>query len=64
MKLLNKLFKTKKQKSGNEHTDKFSRFFLYASEKEQKEVLTEAARRANEDQWQLFNKARLKKKTG
>lgn len=50
MKLLN-LFKKngKKLKPG-----RFSDFFLHASEKEKKEVLKEAAYKANQDQRELF----------
>lgn len=40
----------------------FSDFFLNASEEEKKRVITEAARKANEDQLRVFNEARLKMK--
>lgn len=58
MKLIN-FFKRngKKTKSG-----RFSDFFLYATEKEKKEVLKEAARKANKDQRELFSSSRLKTK--
>lgn len=35
-------------------SNKFSRFFLESSSKEKKKIITEAARRANEDQRKLF----------
>jgi len=38
----------------------FSDFFLHAPEDVKREVITEAARKANEDQSELFTKARLK----
>lgn len=58
MKLIN-FFKRngKKTKSG-----RFSDFFLHATEKEKKDVLKEAARKANEDQRELFTNSRLKAK--
>lgn len=39
-----------------------SDFLLRASPKEKREVITEAARRANKDQFEVFTKARLKVK--
>lgn len=36
----------------------FSDFFMNAPEKTKKEVITEAAHKANEDQLRVFNKAR------
>lgn len=58
MKLID-LFKKsgKKAKPG-----RFSDFFLNATEKEQKEVLKEAARKANEDQRELISSSHLKRK--
>lgn len=51
MRLFNFLFKKEdKAKLSN----KFSRFFLETSSKEKKKIITEAARRANEDQRKLF----------
>jgi len=43
-------------------TSKFSDFFLHASEERKKEILNEAARKANEEQRETFMKARLKAK--
>ncbi len=58
MSLLNFFRETKyKEKSG-----RFSDFFLHTSDNEKKEVLKEAARRANEEQREVFMKARLKEK--
>lgn len=51
MRLFNFLFKKEdKAKPSN----KFSRFFLETSSKEKKKIITEVARRANEDQRKLF----------
>ncbi len=41
----------------------FSDFFIRASSDEKKKVITEAARRANADQLEVFEKARIKIKT-
>ncbi len=50
--------KTKyKEKSG-----KFSDFFLHTSDSEKKEILKEAAYKANEDQRAVYQKAQLKAK--
>ncbi|MBU3965347.1 hypothetical protein KJ695_04140 [Patescibacteria group bacterium] len=58
MSFLNFFRKTKyKEKSG-----KFSDFFLHTSDNEKKEVLKEAAHKANEEQRELFIKSRLKAK--
>lgn len=60
MKLFNLFRKTKqKEKSGS-----FSDFFLHASEKKKEAVLREAARKANEEQKEVFLKSHLKAKTG
>jgi hypothetical protein len=48
-----KLFNKDKQKNSQ---SSFADFFLHASENEMKEVITEAARRANEDQRSLIEK--------
>ncbi|MCG2700768.1 hypothetical protein L6267_01205 [Candidatus Parcubacteria bacterium] len=59
MSFLNFFRKTKyKEKSG-----KFSDFFLYTSDNEKKEILREAARKANEEQRDVFMKSRLKAKS-
>ncbi|MBU3925464.1 hypothetical protein KJ854_06080 [Patescibacteria group bacterium] len=59
MSLLNFFRKTKyKEKSG-----KFSDFFLHTSDNEKKEILREAARKANEEQRDVFMKSRLKAKS-
>ena len=51
-KILNKL-NIFKAKSGS---DSIADFFLHASEKEKMDVIKEAARRANEDQREVFKK--------
>ena len=38
-------------------------FFLHASSNEKKKVITEAARKANDDQLKVFNEALLKTRT-
>ena len=59
MKLLNLFRKAEKtEKSG-----RFSDFFLHASENKKEEVLKETARRANEEQREVFERSRLKTKT-
>ncbi|OGZ72242.1 MAG: hypothetical protein A2908_03820 [Candidatus Staskawiczbacteria bacterium RIFCSPLOWO2_01_FULL_38_12b] len=40
----------------------FSGFFLHASDEKKKKILNEAARRANEDQREIFRKAQVKAK--
>lgn len=60
MKLPKFLTMTKTQKSKSTFAD----FFLHASEKEMKDVITEAAKRANEDQRSLVEQInRLEHKT-
>lgn len=60
MSFLNFFKKTKyKEKSG-----RFSDFFLHTPDKEKKEILREAARKANEEQREIFMKSRLKEKAG
>lgn len=56
MKLL-KLFR-KAEKA--EKPGRFSGFFLHAPEKKREEVLREAARKANEEQQEVFTKFHLK----
>ncbi len=41
----------------------FSDFFMNASDAEKKEVFAEAARKANEDQFKVFQKAQVKMKS-
>lgn len=56
MNLLNLFRKAEKaEKSG-----RFSDFFLHAPEKKREEVLREAARKANEEQQEMFAKSHLK----
>lgn len=59
MSFLNFFRKTKyKEKSG-----KFSDFFLHTSDNEKKEILKEAAYKANEEQRDVYLKSRLKAKS-
>ncbi len=58
MKLLNLFRKAEK----TEKTGRFSEFFLHAPEKKKEEVLREAARKANEEQQEVFIKSHLKVK--
>ena len=55
------LFKKTKQK---EKSGRFSDFFLHAPEREKEEVLREAARKANEEQREVFMKSHFKTKVG
>ena len=56
MKLFNLFVKSEqKEKSG-----RFSDFFLHAPEKKKEEVLREAARKANEEQREVFMKSHFK----
>jgi hypothetical protein len=52
---------SKKEKNKKRRTDtgSFSDFFLNASEKEQKEVITKAAKQANEEQRKVLFEARV-----
>lgn len=58
---IKQLFKKKEVLKPEKYTG-LSDFFLNASTTEKKEVIREAAKRANEDQLKVFNKA-LKMKT-
>lgn len=58
---MKRLFEAFKKKFGKkESSDSFSNFFTHASDREKKRVFTEAAKRANEDQRALFDRAKLK----
>ena len=57
--LLKSLFK----KEAKPTEDRFSDFFLHASADSKEELLTEAARKANEEQRELFNRAQHQIKT-
>lgn len=59
MKLFNFFGKT--EKAGK--TGQFSDFFLHAPEKKREKVFREAARKANEEQQEVFTKSHLKVKT-
>lgn len=50
------------KKENKPKSSKFSDFFRYASEEQKIKVFTEAARRANEDQREVYRKAQLKTK--
>jgi len=53
------IFKREKTETHKKY-EGFSDFFTHASPEEQINVLTEAARRANEDQLKVFNEAKMK----
>lgn len=56
MKLLRKIFKSKKSMETEKYKSA-SDFFMRASAEEQKKIFIEAARRANEDQMEVFKRA-------
>jgi len=56
---ITRLFRLKNRESVSEYAG-LSDFLLHASSDEKKKVITEAARRANEDQFKVFSKAQLK----
>ena len=60
MKLFN-LFKKTEQK---EKSGRFSDFFLHAPEKKKEEILKEAARKANEEQREIFMKSHFRTRIG
>lgn len=55
-KMLKKLFAGKKNTDLSQYNG-FSDFFLRASENTKKEVIAEAARKANEDQMKIYKQA-------
>ncbi len=58
---MRRIIDTLKKKLGKrESHGSFSSFFIHASDRERKRVFTEAARRANDDQRALFDRAKLK----
>lgn len=59
-----KLFSLFRKIEPKEKPGRFSEFFLHAPEKKKEEVLREAARKANEEQKEVFLKSHLKTKTG
>lgn len=63
MKLPN-LFKKTEKTEKTEKSGRFSDFFLHASESKKEEIFKEAARRANEQQREIFERSRLKVKAG
>lgn len=60
MKIFNIFKKRTKIPAGASH---FSDFFLHASDEQKKKVITEAAKRANEEQMAVFKKFHLKPQT-
>jgi len=60
MKLLDFFKKAEKR----EKPGRFSDFFLHTPEKQKEEILKEAARKANEEQREVFTKSQLKAKIG
>jgi len=59
--MIKNIFKRKNKGNDSEYTG-LSDFLLRASPEEKKKIITEAARRANSDQLEIFNKS-LKTKT-
>ena len=59
IKAIKNLFANKRRNKNRKYSG-FSDFFLHAPENEKKEVITEAARKANEDQLAIFTRARVK----
>ena len=59
IKALIDIFRDKNEVSTEKYSG-LSDFFLRAPAKEKREVIGEAARKANEDQYEVFEKARLK----
>lgn len=57
--IITKLFIRRNREKSPEYAG-LSDFLLRASSDEKKKVITEAARRSNEDQFKVFSKARLK----
>ena len=55
------LFRKSEQKG---KPGRFSDFFLHASEKEKEKIFKEAARKANEEQREVFMRHHYKTKTG
>ncbi|MEI8249024.1 MAG: hypothetical protein WCG07_00830 [Candidatus Taylorbacteria bacterium] len=58
-KMLKKLFTSKKNTDLSQYNG-FSDFFLRAPENTKREVIAEAARKANDDQMKVFKQAQLK----
>lgn len=61
--MLVKLLDLSKKTKEIREASKFSDFFLHAPEREKERVFKEAARRANEERREVFERARLKTKT-
>lgn len=61
MKLLN-LFKKSGKTEAAEKTGKFSEFFLRASDEDQKQIFTQVAQKANEEQREVLAESLLKTK--
>ena len=59
IKAIRSIFKGEGKKNISDYAG-FSDFFLRASDEEKKKVITEAAKKANEDQLKVFHNARLK----
>lgn len=56
---IKRFFMQERKRSVSKYTG-LSDFLLHASPDEKKKIITEAARRANEDQFKIFIKARLR----
>ena len=61
--MLMNLFNIFRKSEEKDKSGRFSDFFLNASESKKEKVFKEAARRANEEQREVFERSRLKTKT-
>jgi hypothetical protein len=61
MKLLN-FFKKSGKNHATEKSGRFSQFFLHTSDEDKKQVFIKAARRANEEQREVFSESQMKTK--
>jgi len=55
-----KFFRFFKKPKSSGQFDSFSDFFLHASEKQQEDVIRQAAQKANEDQLKTFEKSQMR----
>lgn len=56
---ISRFFRIKNKESTSEYAG-LSDFLMRASSDEKKKIITEAARRSNDDQFKMFSKAQLK----
>ncbi|MBI2444364.1 MAG: hypothetical protein HYV42_03965 [Candidatus Magasanikbacteria bacterium] len=60
---MRKLLQIFRKRPVTAQTSHFSDFFLHASDEQKRKVFTEAAKRANEEQMEVFKKLHLKLET-